>query len=268
MAERNDMAEKNNDDVKVPENNLIEAPMDKEHIMINNSEEESIGNNKKSEEQKNYNLYNDDDEKKNIVHNERLEELENLKQMYQKITLDYKTIERRFNNLIDLTQKLTNEYKNVYFLTKREFEALCKKLEEYKENVDIHWQLKWMNGVDNNVYGPYNYYDIYNFITTGLVTVLNPILLRRINNKNEVLENIWQMYDAVNYLIFVTNDNIKKKRKHDGLISKNKDQDSDNNEEDNENNKNTDGDVQEDYEDVNVEKGEGGLKKKRMKKKR
>ncbi|ETW48964.1 hypothetical protein PFMALIP_03010 [Plasmodium falciparum MaliPS096_E11] len=169
--------------------------------------------------------------------------------MYQKITLDYKTIERRFNNLIDLTQKLTNEYKNVYFLTKREFEALCKKLEEYKENVDIHWQLKWMNGVDNNVYGPYNYYDIYNFITTGLVTVLNPILLRRINNKNEVLENIWQMYDAVNYLIFVTNDNIKKKRKHDGLISKNKDQDSDNNEEDNENNKNTDVDGDEDGDD-------------------
>ncbi|ETW36275.1 hypothetical protein PFTANZ_03082 [Plasmodium falciparum Tanzania (2000708)] len=183
---------------------------------------------------------------RNNQYNENNEELENLKQMYQKITLDYKTIERRFNNLIDLTQKLTNEYKNVYFLTKREFEALCKKLEEYKENVDIHWQLKWMNGVDNNVYGPYNYYDIYNFITTGLVTVLNPILLRRINNKNEVLENIWQMYDAVNYLIFVTNDNIKKKRKHDGLISKNKDQDSDNNEEDNENNKNTDVDGDDD----------------------
>ncbi|SOV77300.1 conserved Plasmodium protein, unknown function [Plasmodium sp. gorilla clade G3] len=263
-----DVVKHNDDDVKVPESNLIGPPLDKQHIIINNPEYESICNNEKAENQKNDNLH--DNEKKNLIYNESLQELENLKQMYQKITLDYKTIERRFNNLIDLTQKLTNEYKNVYFLTKGEFATLCKKLEEYKENIDIHWQLKWMNGVDNNVYGPYNYYDIYNFITTGMVTVVNPILLRRINNKNEVLENIWQMYDAVNYLIFVTNDNIKKKRKHDGLIDENKDQDSDNNEEDYENNKNTDDD-DDDYDLINKKKKKKGLiqisKKKKKKKK-
>ncbi|EUD66169.1 hypothetical protein C922_03364 [Plasmodium inui San Antonio 1] len=145
---------------------------------------------------------------------EKPNELQRLEERYQKIALDYKTIERRFNNLIDLTQKLTNEYKNVYFLAKHECEALCKKLEESKEeSVDIQWQLRWTSDANKNVYGPYSYYDIYNLISVGIVSAENPIQLRRINKENKVLENIWQMYDAVNYLTFVSNESVKKKRK-------------------------------------------------------
>ncbi|CAA9987213.1 conserved Plasmodium protein, unknown function [Plasmodium knowlesi strain H] len=155
-----------------------------------------------------------DEEKDALRESEEPNELQRLEETYQKIALDYKTIERRFNNLIDLTQKLTNEYKNVYFLAKHECEALCKKLEESKdESVDIQWQLRWTSDANNNVYGPYNYYDIYNLISVGIVSAENPIQLRRINKENKVLENIWQMYDAVNYLTFVSNENVKKKRK-------------------------------------------------------
>ncbi|SCM03184.1 conserved Plasmodium protein, unknown function [Plasmodium chabaudi adami] len=143
-------------------------------------------------------------------HKKRVQQLE---EAYQKASLDYKTIERQFNNIIDLTQKLTNEYKNVYFITKNEFEGICKKLEECKENGDILWQLKWQSDVNNNIYGPYNYYDIYNFISLGIVSAANPILLRRVNNENKILENVWQSYDTVNYLNFVNNDHVKKKRK-------------------------------------------------------
>ncbi|GAW80016.1 hypothetical protein, conserved [Plasmodium gonderi] len=149
-----------------------------------------------------------------FIEYERPYELHQLEEIYQKIILDYKTMERRFNNIIELTQKLSNEFKNVYFLTKNEFESLCKNLEQYKEeNVEILWQLKWNNDANNNIYGPYNYYDIYNLISVGTVSAENPIMLRRINKENKVLENIWQMYDAVNYLIFVTNESVKKKRK-------------------------------------------------------
>ncbi|SCL99566.1 conserved Plasmodium protein, unknown function [Plasmodium chabaudi chabaudi] len=143
-------------------------------------------------------------------HKKRVQQLE---EAYQKASLDYKTIERQFNNIIDLTQKLTNEYKNVYFITKNEFDDICKKLEECKENGDILWQLKWQSDVNNNIYGPYNYYDIYNFISLGIVSAANPILLRRVNNENKILENVWQSYDTVNYLNFVNNDHVKKKRK-------------------------------------------------------
>lgn len=137
--------------------------------------------------------------------------------VYQKLELDYKTAERRFNNLIDLTQKLTYEYKNVYFLTKGEFEKLYKKLEEYKENIEIKWQFKWSNDSEDNAYGPYNYTDIYQWISVGYVSAINPIHLRRINTENEVVENIWQMYDAINYLIFVSNENVKKKKQLDEM---------------------------------------------------
>ncbi|GAB65527.1 hypothetical protein PCYB_062590 [Plasmodium cynomolgi strain B] len=154
------------------------------------------------------------EENDNPTEGEQPNELQRLEETYQKIALDYKTIERRFNNLIDLTQKLTNEYKNVYFLAKHECEALCKKLEESKEeSVDIQWQLRWTSDTNNNVYGPYSYYDIYNLISVGIVSAENPIQLRRINKENKVLENIWQMYDAVNYLTFVSNESVKKKRK-------------------------------------------------------
>ncbi|ANQ07041.1 Uncharacterized protein PCOAH_00013890 [Plasmodium coatneyi] len=159
-------------------------------------------------------LMNEAEEKDNPTQGEQPNELQRLEETYQKISLDYKTIERRFNNLIDLTQKLTNEYKNVYFLAKHECEGLCKKLEESKEeSVDILWQLRWTSDANNNVYGPYSYYDIYNLISVGIVSAENPIQLRRINKENKVLENIWQMYDAVNYLTFVSNESVKKKRK-------------------------------------------------------
>ncbi|CDU16754.1 conserved Plasmodium protein, unknown function [Plasmodium yoelii] len=149
----------------------------------------------------------------NTIQDEDKKKMQQLEEIYQKALLDYKTIERQFNNIIDLTQKLTNEYKNVYFLTKNEFEEICKKLEECKESGNILWQLKWQSDVNNNIYGPYNYYDIYNFISLGIVSAANPILLRRVSNENKMLENIWQSYDTVNYLNFVNNDNVKKKRK-------------------------------------------------------
>ncbi|SBT32985.1 hypothetical protein, conserved [Plasmodium ovale wallikeri] len=203
--------------------------------------DESLG---KCEEQSN----------KELIDNEKMKELQKLEEAYQRVTLDYKTIERRFNNIIDLTQKLTNEYKNVYFLTKGEFEALCKKLEEYKENIEIMWQFKWHCDVNNNIYGPYSYYDIYNLISVGIVSAANPIELRRINNENKVLENIWQMYDAVNYLTFVSNENVKKKRK---LKETNNDDDEEENDEN---------DGQEDEEDNPVD-DEYDIKKKKKRKK-
>ncbi|SCP03947.1 conserved Plasmodium protein, unknown function [Plasmodium ovale] len=204
-------------------------------------DDESLG---KCEEQNN----------KELIDNEKMKELQKLEEAYQRVTLDYKTIERRFNNIIDLTQKLTNEYKNVYFLTKGEFEALCKKLEEYKENIEIMWQFKWHCDVNNNIYGPYSYYDIYNLISVGIVSAANPIELRRINNENKVLENIWQMYDAVNYLTFVSNENVKKKRK---LKETNNDDDEEENDEN---------DVEEDEEDNPVD-DEYDIKKKKKRKK-
>ncbi|VEV55274.1 conserved Plasmodium protein, unknown function [Plasmodium vinckei vinckei] len=152
-------------------------------------------------------------EKSDTTQDEHKKRIQQLEEVYQKASLDYKTIERQFNNIIDLTQKLTNEYKNVYFITKNEFEDICKKLEECKENGDILWQLKWESDANNNIYGPYNYYDIYNFISLGIVSAANPIFLRRVNNENKILENVWQSYDTVNYLNFVNNDHVKKKRK-------------------------------------------------------
>ncbi|CRG99178.1 conserved Plasmodium protein, unknown function [Plasmodium relictum] len=209
-----------NEEIKIEEvkiNTAIDISHEKiDGLQVNICKGDIYENSKHNinEEKIDKNLINNKKENNNdLVNDEKLKELHKLEETYLKIALDYKTIERRFNNLIDLTQKLTNEYKNVYFLTKNEFENLCKKLEEYKENVDIQWQFKWNNDLDNNIYGPFNYYDIYNLISVGIVSAANPIQLRRINNENQVLENIWQMYDAVNYLTFVSNDNIKKKRK-------------------------------------------------------
>ncbi|KJP86686.1 hypothetical protein AK88_03693 [Plasmodium fragile] len=180
-----------------------------EEDKVDEQEGDAAEEDKTPDEEKNEAAEND-----NPTAGEQPNELQRLEETYQKIALDYKTIERRFNNLIDLTQKLTNEYKNVYFLAKHECEALCKKLEESKEeSTDIQWQLRWTSDVNNNVYGPYSYYDIYNLISVGIVSAENPIQLRRINKENKVLENIWQMYDAVNYLTFVSNESVKKKRK-------------------------------------------------------
>ncbi|KAI4837958.1 protein GEXP15 [Plasmodium brasilianum] len=201
---------------------------------------------------------NKEENETGVLDDEKLKELQKLEEAYQKITLDYKTIERRFNNLIDLTQKLTNEYKNVYFLTKNEFESLCKKLEQYKENIEIQWQFKWNCDSNNNIYGPYNYYDIYNFISVGIVSAVNPIQLRRINNENKVIENIWQMYDAVNYLTFVSNENIKKKRKLDETHIFDYAEDGNEKGEENDDDDNDDNSVDDNYE----------IKKKRRKKKK
>ncbi|KMZ94137.1 hypothetical protein PVMG_02363 [Plasmodium vivax Mauritania I] len=189
-------------------------PMEKEHMENEAAENEAVEKTADQVEKTADQVEKAADDNSTLAEGEQPNELQRLEETYQKIALDYKTIERRFNNLIDLTQKLTNEYKNVYFLAKHECEALCKKLEESKEESgDIQWQLRWTSDANNNVYGPYSYYDIYNLISVGIVSAENPIQLRRINKENKVLENIWQMYDAVNYLTFVSNESVKKKRK-------------------------------------------------------
>ncbi|CAD2111945.1 conserved Plasmodium protein, unknown function [Plasmodium vinckei petteri] len=183
-----------------------------EDEQVGEKTEEVKGDVAKEEEDKD-DVTKDDEQKPDTTQDEYKKKIQQLEEVYQKASLDYKTIERQFNNIIDLTQKLTNEYKNVYFITKNEFEDICKKLEECKETGDILWQLKWQSDANNNIYGPYNYYDIYNFISLGIVSAANPILLRRVNNENKILENVWQSYDTVNYLNFVNNDHVKKKRK-------------------------------------------------------
>lgn len=195
-------------------------------------------------------------------------EYQQMLMVYQKLELDYKTIERRFNNLIDLTQKLTNEYKNVYFLTKGEFEKLYKKLEKYKEDIEIKWQFKWSNDYEDNAYGPYNYTDIYQWISVGYVSAINPIHLRRINKDNEVIENIWQVYDSINYLIFVSNENVKKKAKLEELSKHSTTENSQNKEETNDAHESVTPDTNEDEDDDSIEGAEFDISNRKRKKKK
>ncbi|SCN23065.1 conserved Plasmodium protein, unknown function [Plasmodium berghei] len=202
------------DNANVEKEKEDKANVEKEKDKANVEKEKEDKANVEKEKEDKANVEKEKEEASgDTIQNEHKKKMQQLEEVYQKALLDYKTIERQFNNIIDLTQKLTNEYKNVYFLTKNEFEEICKKLEECKESGNILWQLKWQSDVNNNIYGPYNYYDIYNFISLGIVSAANPILLRRVSNENKMLENIWQSYDTVNYLNFVNNDNVKKKRK-------------------------------------------------------